>query len=134
MASEAYSSPSAPVQYAAITAYESDQSKFLEHSKKILQLIAEYCYKKLKTNNIEVARPDGGFYIMPDFTKLLKDKYKTSAALCSSLLTDTGVAVLPGSDFGFDEDKLIFRLGFVDFNGEEFLNIHMQKTHWKKKI
>jgi aspartate aminotransferase len=133
MASEAYSSPSAPVQYAAITAYESDQSKFLEHSKKILQLIAEYCYKKLKTNNIEVARPDGGFYIMPDFTKLLKDKYKTSAALCSSLLTDTGVAVLPGSDFGFDEDKLIFRLGFVDFNGEEFLKYSYSKNTLEEK-
>ena len=133
MASEAYSSPSAPVQYAAITAYESDQSKFLEHSKKILQLIAEYCYKKLKTNNIEVARPDGGFYIMPDFTKLLKDKYKTSAALCSSLLTDTGVAVLPGSDFGFDEDKLIFRLGFVDFNGEEFLKYSYAKNTLEEK-
>ena len=133
MASEAYSSPSAPVQYAAITAYESDQNKFLEHSKKILQLIAEYCYKKLKTNNIEVARPDGGFYIMPDFTKLLKDKYKTSAALCNSLLKDTGVAVLPGSDFGFDEDKLIFRLGFVDFNGEQFLKYSYSKNTLEEK-
>ena len=56
LASEAYSSPSAPIQYAAIVAYESDQTKFLDHSKKILNLIAEYCYKKLKTNNIEVAR------------------------------------------------------------------------------
>ena len=133
MASEAYSSPSAPVQYAAVTAYNSDQSKFLEHSKKILKLIAEYCYKKLKTNNIEVARPDGGFYIMPDFTKLLKDKYKTSAELCSSLLQETGVAVLPGSDFGFDKSKLIFRLGFVDFNGEQFLNYSYTKNELKEK-
>ena len=133
LASEAYSSPSAPIQYAAIVAYESDQTKFLDHSKKILNLIGEYCYKKLKTNNIEVARPDGGFYIMPDFTKLLKDKYKTSAALCSSLLTDTGVAVLPGSDFGFDEDKLIFRLGFVDFNGEEFLKYSYAKNTLEEK-
>ena len=133
MASEAYSSPSAPVQYAAITAYNSDQSKFLEHSKKILQLIAEYCYKKLKTNNIEVARPDGGFYIMPDFTKLLKDKYKTSAELCNDLLKDTGVAVLPGSDFGFDPNKLIFRLGFVDFNGEAFLQYSYTKNMLEEK-
>ena len=133
MASEAYSSPSAPVQYAAITAYNSDQSKFLEHSKKILQLIAEYCYKKLKTNNIEVARPDGGFYIMPDFTKLLKDKYKTSADLCNALLKDTGVAVLPGSDFGFDPGKLIFRLGFVDFNGEAFLQYSYTKNMLEEK-
>ena len=133
MASEAYSSPSAPVQYAAVTAYNSDQSKFLDHSKRILKLIADYCYKKLKTNNIEVARPDGGFYIMPDFTKLLKDKYKTSTELCSSLLQETGVAVLPGSDFGFDKDKLIFRLGFVDFNGEQFLNYSYTKNELEEK-
>ena len=133
MASEAYSSPSAPVQYAAVTAYNSDQTKFLDHSKRILKLIADYCYKKLKTNNIEVARPDGGFYIMPDFTKLLKDKYKTSTELCSSLLQEAGVAVLPGSDFGFDKDKLIFRLGFVDFNGEQFLNYSYTKNELKEK-
>ena len=133
MASEAYSSPSAPVQYAAVTAYNSDQTKFLDHSKRILKLIADYCYKKLKTNNIEVARPDGGFYIMPDFTKLLKDKYKTSTELCSSLLQETGVAVLPGSDFGFDKDKLIFRLGFVDFNGEQFLNYSYTKNELEEK-
>ena len=133
MASEAYSSPSAPVQYAAVTAYNSDQAKFLDHSKRILKLIADYCYKKLKTNNIEVARPDGGFYIMPDFTKLLKDKYKTSTELCSSLLQETGVAVLPGSDFGFDKDKLIFRLGFVDFNGEQFLNYSYTKNELEEK-
>ena len=133
MASEAYSSPSAPVQYAAVTAYNSDQTKFLDHSKRILKLIADYCYKKLKTNNIEVARPDGGFYIMPDFTKLLKDKYKTSTELCSSLLQETGVAVLPGSDFGFDKDKLIFRLGFVDFNGEQFLNYSYTKNKLEEK-
>ena len=47
LASEAYSSASAPVQYAAIAAYETDQSKFLNHSKKILNLISDYCYKKL---------------------------------------------------------------------------------------
>ena len=133
MASEAYSSPSAPVQYAAVTAYNSDQTKFLDHSKRILKLIADYCYKKLKTNNIEVARPDGGFYIMPDFTKLLKDKYKNSTELCSFLLQETGVAVLPGSDFGFDKDKLIFRLGFVDFNGEQFLNYSYTKNELEEK-
>ena len=133
MASEAYSSPSAPVQYAAVTAYNSDQSKFLDHSKRILKLIADYCYKKLKTNNIEVARPDGGFYIMPDFTKLLKDKYKTSTELCGSLLQETGVAVLPGSDFGFDKNKLIFRLGFVDFNGEQFLKYSYTKNELGEK-
>jgi aspartate aminotransferase len=127
LASEAYSSPSAPIQYAAITAYESDQTKFLDHSKKILNLIAEHCYKKLKTNNIEVLKPEGGFYIMPDFSTLLSNKFKSSADFCKVLLDETGVALLPGSDFGFDSKKLIFRLSFVDFDGEKFLNYSYSK-------
>ena len=127
LASEAYSSPSAPIQYAAIAAYESDQTKFLDHSKKILNLIGEYCYKKLKTNNIEVLKPEGGFYIMPDFSTLLSNKFKSSTDFCKVLLDETGVALLPGSDFGFDPKKLIFRLSFVDFDGEKFLNYSYSK-------
>ena len=95
---------------------------FLKYSKKISKLIADFCYKKLKTNNIEVARPDKGFYILSDLTNLLKDKFKSSVELCSSLLKDTEVAVLPGSGFGFDIEKLIFRLRFIDFESGQFLN------------
>jgi aspartate aminotransferase len=40
---------------------------------------------------------------------------------------------LPGSDFGFDKDKLIFRLGFVDFNGEQFLNYSYTKNELEEK-
>jgi aspartate aminotransferase len=129
LASEAYSSASAPVQYAAIAAYETDQSKFLNHSKKILNLISDYCYKKLNTNKIEIIKPEGGFYVMPDFSKLLKHKYKSSSNFCKILLEETGVAVLPGSDFGFDPEKLIFRLSFVDFDGGKFLNYSYSKEN-----
>ena len=133
LASEAYSSPSAPIQYAGIVAYESDQTKFLHHSKKILNLISDYCYKKLKTNNIEVLKPEGGFYIMPDFSVLLKSKFKSSAELCKIILDETGVALLPGSDFGFDSEKLIFRLSFVDFDGKKFLNYSYLQENLNEK-
>ena len=133
LASETYSAASAPVQYAAVSAYESDQSKYLDHSRRILQLIGDYCYKKLKTNNIEVAQPEGGFYIMPDFTKLLQHRFKSSEELCKVLLEETGVAVLPGSDFGFDKSKLLFRLGFVDFDGKKFLEYSYTKTQLEEK-
>ena len=35
---------------------------------------------------------------MPEFKN---KKYKTSSELCKAILNDTGVAMLPGSDFGF---------------------------------
>ncbi len=56
---------------------------------------------------------------MPEFLDM---KYKNSQEMCSSLLTDTGVVLLPGSDFGFSKDKLIARLSFTDFDGKEFMN------------
>ena len=37
-------------------------------------------------------------------------------------LKETGVVLLPGSDFGFDEKKLIVRLSFTDFDGQVLIN------------
>ena len=30
--------------------------------------------------------------------------------------------MLPGSDFGFDKNKMLARLSFTDFDGQEFMN------------
>ena len=35
-------------------------------------------------------------------------------------LNDTGVAMLPGSDFGFKPKKMLTRLSYTDFDGVEF--------------
>ena len=121
LGTETFSAVSAPSQFAAITAYRDNHSKYLEKVKKILHLIAHYVYEQLKQENVEMIEPEGGFYLMPDFTKLLSHKFKNSKAFCKTLLDETGVAVLPGSDFGFSHDKLIFRLSYVDFNGSKFL-------------
>ena len=121
LGTETFSAVSAPSQFAAITAYRDDHSKYLDKVKKILHLIAHYVYEQLKQENVEMIEPEGGFYLMPDFTKLLSHKFKNSKAFCKTLLDETGVAVLPGSDFGFSHDKLIFRLSYVDFNGSKFL-------------
>ena len=41
--------------------------------------------------------------------------------MCEDILRKTGVALLPGSEFGFLDKKLITRLSFTDFNGKEFM-------------
>ena len=41
--------------------------------------------------------------------------------MCNSILNDTGVALLPGSDFGFDQSKMLARLSFTDFDGQKFM-------------
>ena len=42
--------------------------------------------------------------------------------MCDSILNDTGVALLPGSDFGFDQKQMLERLSFTDFNGQKFID------------
>ena len=56
---------------------------------------------------------------MPEF--LIK-KFSTSEEMCSDILKQTGVALLPGSDFGFSKDRMIVRLSFTDFDGYKFMN------------
>ena len=56
---------------------------------------------------------------MPEF---LNSKFKTSSEMCENILKETGVALLPGSDFGFYESKMLARLSFTDFDGQEFMN------------
>ena len=119
LASETFSSVSAPIQYAAIAAHKNDHTNYINKSRKILKLVGEYVYKNLKSNKILIDKPQGGFYLMPEFLDM---KFKSSQEMCSSLLSDTGVVLLPGSDFGFSKDKLITRLSFTDFDGKEFMD------------
>ena len=119
LASETFSAVSAPIQYAAIKAYEQDHSNYINKSKNILGAIGNYVYENLRSNKVLINRPQGGFYLMPEF---LNKKFNSSSEMCDSILNDTGVALLPGSDFGFEQTKMLARLSFTDFDGQEFMN------------
>ena len=118
LCSESFTSVSAPIQYAAIEAYTGDHSSYLEKVKNILFTTGMYAYNNLKSNIINVAKPEGGFYIFPEFKNA---KFSTSAEMCKDILDKTGVALLPGSDFGLEKTRMIARLSYTDFNGEIFL-------------
>lgn len=45
-------------------------------------------------------RPDGAFYVLPNVTGLLTDRYPDSDALAELLLTEYKLGVIPGSGFG----------------------------------
>ena len=118
MCSESFTSVSAPIQYAAIEAYKGNHSTYLNGVKKILSFVGNYVYENLKTNQINISKPEGGFYLFPEFTNA---KFLSSQEMCKDILNKTGVALLPGSDFGLDEEKMIARLSYTDFNGDIFL-------------
>ena len=127
LASETFSAVSAPIQYAAIKAYENDHSNYINKSKNILSAVGNYVYENLKSNKILINKPQGGFYLMPEF---LNKVFNSSSEMCDSILNDTGVALLPGSDFGFAQTQMLARLSFTDFDGQEF----MSKIEDNKKI
>ena len=124
VASETFTSVSAPIQFAAIKAYSKDHQNFLNKSRKILKFISEYIYSEFISKNIECVKPDGGFYMLCDFSKIKKIKtykFKNSQEMCNKILSETGFAMLPGSDFGLKKNKLITRIAFVDFDGAKAL-------------
>jgi len=127
LASETFSSVSSPIQYAAIAAHENDHTNYINHSKNILKGVGNYVYENLKSNNVLINKPQGGFYLLPEF---IDKKFSSSSELCNSILKDTGVALLPGLDFGFSEKKMLARLSYTDFDGENF----MKNTDHKEEI
>jgi len=118
LCSESFTSVSAPIQYAAVEAYKGDHSAYLSAVKKILSLAGSYAYENLKSNVINVTKPEGGFYLFPEFTNA---KFSSSSEMCKDILKKTGVALLPGSDFGLDSRKMLARLSYTDFDGSNFL-------------
>ena len=119
LVSETFSAVSAPIQYAAIQAYENDHSNYINKSRNILNSVGNYVYENLRSNKVLIDKPQGGFYLMPEF---LNKRFNSSSEMCNNILKDTGVALLPGSDFGFDQSRMLARLSFTDFDGQQFMN------------
>ena len=118
LASESYSTVNSPAQFAAVEAYEGDFREYKSKTLNILRSVGNYVYNNLKSNKVLINPPQGAFYLMPEFPN---KKYKTSTELCESILDEIGVAMLPASDFGFSPKKMLTRLCYIDFDGNEFL-------------
>ena len=127
LSSESFTSVSAPIQYAAIEAYKGNHSAYLNAVRKILSFAGNYVYENLKSNAVNVTKPEGGFYLFPEFTNT---KFSSSSEMCKDILNKTGVALLPGSDFGLSSSKMMARLSYTDFDGSNFL----KNTSGSKKL
>ena len=127
LASESFSAVSTPIQYAAVEAFTGDYLDYVNRTTNILHAVGNYVYTNLKSNKVLMNAPQGGFYLMPEF---LNSKFKTSKEMCDDILNKCGVALLPGSDFGFKSSQMLARLSFTDFDGEIFL----ENTKSSKKL
>ena len=134
--SETFTAVSAPIQYAAIKAYTEDYSNYLDHSRKILNCIATYVYNELTESGLDCQKPQGGFYMLCDFSNVvtISNEIPNSTLLTKKILKDTGFAMLPGSDFGINENHLITRIAFVDFDGKQALDLANNQSHLSEEF
>jgi aspartate aminotransferase len=127
VASETFTSTSAPIQFAAVRAFQggAEIEQYLSNSRRVLAALGRHLASRLREAGILVDFPQGAFYLFPDFSpgaeRLRRRGVNTSINLCEKLLEETGVAVLPGSHFGRPPEELTARLAYVDFDGARVL-------------
>lgn len=127
VASETFTSTSAPIQYAAVRAFEygSEMEKYLFQARRILAALGRQITLRLREAGVFVPMPEGGFYIFPDFgslrPQLAARGINNSRTFAERALEETGVAFLPGEDFGRPPQELTARLAYVDFDGAKAL-------------
>jgi aspartate aminotransferase len=127
VASETYTSTSAPIQYAAVPAFRGSLAieRYLWRVRRILALLGHETTQRLRASGLHVEAPEGAFYLFADFaplrSALAARGIASSSALCERLLEETGVAILPGSAFGRGPEELGARLAYVDFDGAQAL-------------
>ena len=129
VASETFTSTSAPIQYAAVKAFQENEDidRYLYQARRILRSIGSKLVSLLKNVEVEVPLPQGGFYLFPDFKKYSeKLRITTSSEFCEHLLQETGVAILPGRDFGRAPEEMTARLAYVNFDGKKALEAASQ--------
>jgi aspartate aminotransferase len=123
IASETFTSVSAPIQYAAIRAFEGgpDIDLYLTHCRSILRTLGRHCDATLRAAGCDLPKLDGAFYLFPCLDRhrdrLAARQVVDSPSLAERLLEDTGVAALPGSVFGRPRTELTLRLSYVNFDG-----------------
>jgi aspartate aminotransferase len=127
VASETYSATSAPIQHAAVRAFQPDPGleTYLDGSRRVLRALMGWATARLRAAGARVVEPDAAFYAFPTFAPL-RDALRArgiedDVQLAEALLDAEGVATLPGSEFGVPRDALHLRLALVDFDGARAL-------------
>lgn len=116
LSSETWSGVTAPIQYAALTAYSMapNVEQYVTDCCDIHGIRTRFVAKHLSQLGIRCSRIDGAFYIAANFDQfaepLIKLGVNNSAQLARYLLDTHKIASLPGSDFGLPEQVLTLRL------------------------
>ncbi|MEM7800127.1 MAG: aminotransferase class I/II-fold pyridoxal phosphate-dependent enzyme [Chloroflexota bacterium] len=127
IASEIWSCPTAPIQYAALSAYSGDSEieAYIADCAVIHTARTQHLWGWLRELGIRCPEPQGGFYLTPDFERwrepLAKKGVTTSAELAAYLLEEHHIATLPTSVFGMPAEALSLRLAtsYIDMEDDQ---------------
>jgi aspartate/methionine/tyrosine aminotransferase len=110
LAQNLYISPSSVAQHAALACFEPRTVAILEERRAELDARRRYLVPALQSLGFGVpVVPDGAFYVYADTSRVAADSF----AFARALLTEAGVAVTPGRDFGLNEPERHLRIAYT---------------------
>jgi|SRR5438105_1934062 len=110
LAQNLFISPSAVAQHAALACFEPATIAIVEARRAELDQRRRYLIPALESLGIKVpVVPQGAFYIYADVSALTSDSF----AFARDLLTQAGVALTPGKDFGHNEPERHIRIAYT---------------------
>lgn len=130
--SETWSCVAAPIQQAAIAAYQRHQDieDHIAACTAIHKLMNTTISNGLKAHGLYCPMAQGAFYNYVNFApfkdRLAAAGIKTSQDIHHHLLQRYNLATLPGTGFGAAPDVLTLRLSGCDYNGAAALNAYLQ--------
>ena len=139
-ASETWSGVAAPIQYAAIEAYNlnPELEQYVADCSTIHGIRSRHFRDGLVAMGVNCSRVEGAFYIAANFDKFRKGLSRlgvaTSRELANYLLEEHHIASLPGSDFGFADDTLTLRLSTSYLDMEQVGDSHRLMALFKSAI
>jgi len=90
-------------QYAALEALQGPHD-FLQDSRKLFSQRRDRALKIIQDwSGVTCPKPDGAFYLFPEISSLYNGKIQDSTQMCTYLLEQAGVALVPGVAFGDDD-------------------------------
>ena len=106
--------PSTIAQHAALACFHPDSIAIYETRRHEFKRRRDYLVPQLRALGFQVpVMPDGAFYVYADITQVAHNDHGDSAAFCMAVLQDSGVAIVPGADFGFAAPLRHVRLSYA---------------------
>lgn len=116
IASEIWSTPTGPIQFASVAAFGDDPDVigYIDECREMHEIRTRYIWQGLVAKGIDCAEPEGAYYLFPSFDRwrapLSRLGIRTSDELAVHLLQEYQLATLPGSAFGVSPEGLSLRL------------------------